>query len=106
MRYHYQRGRDYMLDWITRYFPEGTRTSCPEGGFLLWLELPENIDAMSLTEQAFEAGIGIAPGELFSTTGKFSHHIRLNYSECPNPKIEAGIKKLGELVMQISQSSG
>lgn len=102
MRFNYQRGRDYMLDWVSRYFPPGTRTSCPEGSFLLWVELPENVDAMALTEQALDSGIGIAPGQLFSSSGKFSHHIRLNYSECPNPKIEDGIKRLGEMVLEIS----
>ncbi len=29
MRAQYQRGRDLMIDWVARYFPEGTRASRP-----------------------------------------------------------------------------
>lgn len=94
----YQRGRDYLLEWITRYFPEGTRVSNPQGGFLLWVELPPEVDSMALTRRALRQGVGVAPGELFSSTGKFSHHIRLNYADCPGTKMEKGIKLLSELI--------
>ncbi|MCW8906880.1 MAG: PLP-dependent aminotransferase family protein [Sedimenticola sp.] len=94
----YQRGRDYMIEWITRYFPEGTRVSSPQGGFLLWVELPPEVDAMALTERALKQGVGVAPGELFSGSGKFSHHIRLNYADCPGTKMEKGVKLLGNLI--------
>lgn len=94
----YQRGRDYLLEWITRYFPQGTRVSSPQGGFLLWVELPPEVDAMELTRRALERGVGVAPGELFSGSGKFSHHVRLNYADCPSAKMEQGVKILGELI--------
>lgn len=101
MRSQYKRGRDYLLEWITRYFPEGTRVSHPNGGYLLWVELPPNVDSMALTTRAMEQGVGVAPGELFSSTGKFTHHIRLNYADCPNAKMEKGVKMLGKLVAKM-----
>ncbi|MCW8943695.1 MAG: PLP-dependent aminotransferase family protein [Sedimenticola sp.] len=97
----YKRGRDYLIEWITRYFPEGTRVSHPNGGYLLWVELPAGVDSMQLTKRAMERGVGVAPGELFSSTGKFAHHIRLNYADCPNAKMERGVQILGELVAEM-----
>ncbi|KPW47305.1 Transcriptional regulator, GntR family [Pseudomonas syringae pv. broussonetiae] len=44
MRTQYQRSRDQMIDWVMRYFPEGTRASRPQGGFMLWVELAEGFD--------------------------------------------------------------
>jgi DNA-binding transcriptional MocR family regulator len=60
------------------HFPEGTRVSRPKGGFSLWVEMPEGVDAMRLYHQALAAGISIAPGSLFSAAGKFTNCIRLN----------------------------
>lgn len=60
------------------HFLEGTRVSRPKGGFSLWVEMPEGVDAMRLYHQALAAGISIAPGSLFSAAGKFTNCIRLN----------------------------
>jgi DNA-binding transcriptional MocR family regulator len=100
----YTRGRDYLLEWITRYFPEGTRASNPQGGYLLWVELPATVNSMALTTAAMERGVGVAPGELFSSTGRYSHHIRLNYADCPTAKMEKGVKMLGEMAAAMDQS--
>jgi DNA-binding transcriptional MocR family regulator len=101
----YQRGRDYLLEWITRYFPDGTRVSNPQGGYLLWIELPETVNSMALTTAAMEQGIGVAPGELFSSTGKYNHHIRLNYADCPTAKIEKGVKLVGGIAAAMDQAA-
>lgn len=67
-----------MAAAIGRYFPDGTRVSRPRGGFTLWVEMPEGHDAMALYRKALLAGITIAPGPLFSASGRFAHAIRLN----------------------------
>jgi DNA-binding transcriptional MocR family regulator len=67
-----------MADAVGRHFPAGTRMSRPRGGFSLWVEMPEGVDAMRLYHQALAAGISVAPGGLFSATGKFGNCVRLN----------------------------
>jgi DNA-binding transcriptional MocR family regulator len=57
---------------IAKYFPEGTRVSRPQGGFLLWVELPKQVDSIVLMRDAAEENISIAPGPLFSTTDRYS----------------------------------
>ncbi len=58
-----------MRDAVGRYFPPGTRVTNPLGGFILWVDIPERVDALALCDRALREGIGIAPGPLFGTTG-------------------------------------
>jgi DNA-binding transcriptional MocR family regulator len=85
-----------MGEAIGRHFPPGTRVTRPAGGSILWLELPEYVDAVELYGDALKEGITIAPGPIFSATGKYRNNIRLNaafWSE----RIELAIKTLGTL---------
>ncbi|MGF6785727.1 DNA-binding transcriptional MocR family regulator [Paraburkholderia sp. 35.1] len=82
---------------VNRFFPEGTRTSHPAGGYVLWVELPPQIDSMRLYQLALENGITIGPGYMFSTSNSYSNFIRLNYSYAWSPQIEGAVVKLGKL---------
>ena len=76
--------RDYALAvsrmsaTVMALFPDGTRITRPEGGFIIWVELPENIDSMELAKQAMTHGISIAPGPIFSASQKYGNCIRLS----------------------------
>ena len=85
-----------MGDAIGRYFPEGTRVSRPGGGFVLWVEMPAQVDAIVLYEQGKSKGITIAPGPIFSVEGKYRNCIRIN-AACWTPAVEAAIETLGWL---------
>ena len=45
---------------------------------LLWITLPEQINATQLYHLALQQGISIAPGQLFSSSESFSHCFRFN----------------------------
>ncbi len=87
---------------IAEYFPEETRVSQPQGGYVLWLELPENVDAFHLYHRARQHQINIAPGQIFSTDGRFSHHLRLGFGAPYSAEIEQSLKTLGRLVKQLA----
>jgi DNA-binding transcriptional MocR family regulator len=78
-------------------FPEGTRTSAPQGGFVLWVELPAEVDAFSLQADALRAGIAIAPGPVFSARQRFASCIRLSCGFPWSARIQAAIEHVGEL---------
>ncbi|GGO80838.1 GntR family transcriptional regulator [Marinobacterium nitratireducens] len=96
MRAQYQQSRDQMIAWVERHFPAGTRISYPQGGFLLWAELPGDADSIRLNERLLAQGIRIGPGPLFSASGKYRNCLRLNYSDKPDARIEAAVRKVGE----------
>jgi hypothetical protein len=78
---------------VQQYFPPGTRITRPAGGFVLWVELPrDTCDAMKLYEAALERKISIAPGPIFSATGRFNHFIRLNCSSPWSSDLDAALR--------------
>ncbi len=100
IRRSYARQVAQMSDAVRRFFPEGTRISRPQGGFVLWVEMPEIIDSLRLYKQAKGIGISITPGQLFSIEGKFHNCIRLN-AACWDSRVEAAVKSLGRLAQQL-----
>src|SRR5437879_13444259 len=67
-----------LEDSVGAHFPAGTRASRPEGGGVVWVELPGGISALKLHERALEAGIAIAPGPIFSARQGHQSWIRLS----------------------------
>lgn len=95
MRTQYQRNRDLILDWVSRYFPTGTRASRPQGSFMLWVELPEGFDTLKLNRVLMEQGVQVAVGSIFSASGKYRNCLRMNYAAKPTPQIEEAVRKVG-----------
>lgn len=82
---------------IMHYFPEGTKVTRPSGGYVLWIEFPESVDALVLYRQALRENIGIMPGPIFSATGRYSNCIRLSCGYPWNDAFDASMQRLGEL---------
>jgi DNA-binding transcriptional MocR family regulator len=83
---------------IRRWLPRDVRWVAPAGGYFLWLELSEAVDAMALHRLAIERGIGLAPGPIFSATHGFENCVRLNFGHPWTPKLDDAIRVLGELL--------
>lgn len=84
---------------IADFFPEDTRISRPQGGYVLWIELPHRVNALDVYHRARQQQIGIAPGQLFSMSGQFRHYIRIGFGAPYSGAVEAGLKRLGKLVI-------
>jgi DNA-binding transcriptional MocR family regulator len=97
---------DRMTRAIARSFPAGTRVSRPEGGFFLWVELPQPSDTCLLFGEAVRQGICFAPGDVFSASGRFRHCLRLSCAHAWDRRIEAGVETIGALaVAQVGQGA-
>ena len=88
---------EQMLRTIQDSFPQGTRASQPAGGFVLWVELPRSIRTGELFRAALDNGICFAPGPVFSTTGRYSHCMRISCGHNWHPRIDKGLRTLGAL---------
>ncbi len=86
------------LQAISGYFPDDTRVTRPEGGFVLWIELNKKINSFKLHKRALRHNIGIAPGQIFSPQGRFENYFRLSFGESWSDQVEEGIKTLGKLI--------
>ena len=88
----------WMTEAISRYFPPGTKATRPNGGQVLWVELPAGIDSLELYRRALLEKISIAPGPIFSAKKKFRNFIRLNCGNSRSLRIEGAMARLGEIM--------
>lgn len=87
-----------MSDAVSTSFPDGCMVSEPQGGFVLWVQLPVQVNALDLHRSAAKEGLVFMPGQLFSASGRLKNYIRLN---CGNPwsrEIASAVEQLGHLV--------
>ncbi|GAB3366857.1 MULTISPECIES: aminotransferase-like domain-containing protein [Giesbergeria] len=87
-------------DLIAQSFPKGTRVSAPPSGYTLWLELPEQFDAMQLFRQCQREDIIFGPGGLFSATDRFDHCLRLSFAGPWTHVEKRALVRMGELARQ------
>jgi DNA-binding transcriptional MocR family regulator len=62
--------------------------------------MPEAVNSIQLYEEALRCGITIAPGTIFSATGKYGNFIRLNAAYW-SKRIEQAVATVGGLARQI-----
>src|SRR5882724_200663 len=86
------------LQALHAHLPPGFTVTQPQGGYFLWLEFPEHVDAIDVHRKALEQGFSIAPGPIFSARREFAHCLRLNYGHEWTAASERAIKSLGAIV--------
>lgn len=89
---------------LLAHLGEGTSVSDPEGGFVLWVTLPEGVRAMDIYYRALKEGILIAPGPLFTRKDKHERSFRINGSRW-DPETERAVRILGQLCAEAQKSS-
>jgi 2-aminoadipate transaminase len=87
--------RDAMLEALARELGGRARWSRPEGGYFLWLELGEDVDASELLGRAEGAGVTFVPGVDF---GGPPNSLRLAFSFVDADAVAEGIARLASLV--------
>jgi DNA-binding transcriptional MocR family regulator len=88
---------DLISQAVQDAFPEGTRLTRPQGGFVLWVELPGGIDTHDLYDEANRIGVDFVPGALFSASGRYGNCLRLNCGFPVTAGTKAAIRRLGAL---------
>jgi DNA-binding transcriptional MocR family regulator len=84
-----------------KYLPQGTKISRPAGGYVLWLELPRNVDSLKLFRTAASEGISIMPGVIFSASGHFQNYIRISCGNPWNDTMDRALMTLGRLCEKV-----
>ncbi|MCW1250537.1 PLP-dependent aminotransferase family protein [Acaricomes phytoseiuli] len=88
-----------MLEALEEYMPEGVSWNRPEGGFFVWLSLPEHIDTYPLLQQGIDAGVVFVPGAAF-TTAEHSSALRLAFSAVGTEEIREGVRRLAGVLRE------
>jgi 2-aminoadipate transaminase len=84
---------------LTEYLPDG-RFVAPEGGYFMWVDLPEGTDVAAMFDAAAARGVAFVKGTDFVLEGGESS-LRLAYSGVTVPQIQEGVKRLAEAYAEV-----
>jgi 2-aminoadipate transaminase len=89
--------RDALLRSLGEYFPPSCNWTEPNGGMMVWVELPEGCDTWDALPRAVERGVKYNPGPIFRADRKGRNSLRLTYSHNSPEEIEKGIAILADV---------
>ncbi|HEY6761297.1 MAG TPA: PLP-dependent aminotransferase family protein [Baekduia sp.] len=85
-----------LTEALARDLPEA-KFQAPEGGYFMWVELPEGTEVDRVFEEANARGVAIVKGTDFLLEGG-ENTLRLAYSGVTEDQIDEGVSRLAEAV--------
>ncbi|WP_223607934.1 PLP-dependent aminotransferase family protein [Chryseobacterium sp. OSA05B] len=101
MRRALQNNYQNYVQTIADYFPEGTKTSRPQGGLSLWVEFDKKIRTTELYDLAIKQNISIAPGRMFTLQDQFENCMRLCIGLPWTEETKLCLQQVGNLAKKI-----
>src|ERR1700730_568807 len=93
--------RQIGTELVEQYFPEGTIIWIPDGGFLLWVEVPPSIDIEAVYQAALSKNVAFSRGKSFFTTPDANvSSMRINCSRPTTDQLVQGLETLGHILSQ------
>ena len=93
----YRERRDAILGALGDYLPDLSWT-VPNGGFYVWVTLPDNLDSKSMLPRAVKELIAYTPGTAFYADGGGRNKLRLSFSYPTPDFIREGIRRLSTVI--------
>lgn len=100
----YKARRDAMLAALEEFMPADTTWSRPNGGFFVWIALPEHIDVTTFDTVAADHGVIYFPGNWFMPAEPQNNVIRLSFSTLSEERIREGIRRLADAVRAVTEA--
>jgi 2-aminoadipate transaminase len=92
--------RDALVAALRERIPEASFV-VPEGGYFLWLDLPEGADTPRALEAAADARIAFVAGPDFMLSGGESS-LRLSFASVPVERIDEGVARLARALESVT----
>lgn len=93
----YRERRDAMLEALDEHLPELT-WNVPNGGFYVWVGLPEQLDSKAMLPRAVTELVAYTPGTAFFANGDGRQNLRLSFSYPTPENIKIGIRRLATVI--------
>jgi DNA-binding transcriptional MocR family regulator len=84
---------------LRKHIP-GVRFVEPDGGYFLWVELPDDIDTVALEPVATKHGVAVVKGSDFLLEGG-RHALRLAYSAVTAGQVDEGVRRLAAAIDEV-----
>jgi 2-aminoadipate transaminase len=95
LRAAYKARSELLLAALNEHLPAGCTIAKPQGGFFIWIELPEGMDCLAVLKRAEELGVSFLPGTRFHSDGTGQRFIRLAFSMLEEEELREGARRLG-----------
>jgi DNA-binding transcriptional MocR family regulator len=108
-RENYRERRDAILSALEQYLPPGCTWTKPDGGFYVWVTVPEGIDTKAMLPRAVTARVAYASGTGFYADGFGSRQMRLSYCYPTPERIREGVRRLASVLeseMELARTFG
>ncbi|KPH14306.1 PLP-dependent aminotransferase family protein [Chryseobacterium sp. ERMR1:04] len=102
MRRTLQTNYQNYVQTIAESFPEGTKTSRPQGGLSLWIEFDKKVRTTELYDLAIKQNISIAPGRMFTLQDQFENCMRLCFGLPWSEDTQLKLRQIGSLAKRLS----
>jgi DNA-binding transcriptional MocR family regulator len=93
----YRERRDAMLSALAEHLPTLSWT-VPNGGFYVWLTLPEHLDSKAMLPRAVKELVAYTPGTAFYADGGGRNAMRLSFCYPTPDFIREGIRRLATVI--------
>lgn len=93
----YHERKNVMLAALQEYLPELTWTN-PNGGFYVWVTLPERLDSKGMLPRAVKELVAYTPGTAFFADGTGRQNMRLSFCYPTPENIRVGIRRLATVI--------
>lgn len=93
----YRTKRDAALEALEQYLPD-IETTKPDGGFFLWLTLPEGLNSKEMLPLAVTELVAYTPGTAFFGDGRGKENIRVCFSHPSAERVKIGIHRLSNVI--------
>lgn len=100
----YEERRDACLSALAQHFPADATWTHPDGGFYVWVTLPERFDMRALLPKAVERKVAYVPGTAFYPDDRGANQLRIAYCYPEATDVAEGVKRLGELLKEADLS--
>lgn len=99
----YKKKRDLMLNELNNGSMDGITITAPNGGYFIWLRLPDNIRMNEFVKRLADKGLVVMQGDIFYPGYSIDgNYIRLNFSYPSEKDIKEGISILKSCIKQYS----
>jgi len=94
----YKYRRDVMQEMIESEFPKNIKNTAPKGGTFIWVELPTDVNAREVLQEAVKKNVAFIPGGSFYPESNTENAMRLSFVSMDEQEIRKGMKLLGQVL--------